>query len=148
MVVESLHKAKIIQELVPGGTQVFGCGGHIRDLPGPGAISWRDGFKPHWQLSEREGSDLAASLRNTGSRLLQCTELVLGTDDDAQGEAIAWHMIQVLKEAPWFMHIQRVRRVRFHALTTPKWPDHLRRVGVYRSRALPPTSELPALAGP
>lgn len=118
MVVESLHKAKIIQELVPGGTQVFGCGGHIRDLPGPGAISWRDGFKPHWQLSEREGSDLAASLRNTGSRLLQCTELVLGTDDDAQGEAIAWHMIQVLKEAPWFMHIQRVRRVRFHALTT------------------------------
>lgn len=117
MVVESLHKAKIIQALVPGATQVFGCGGHIRDLAGPGAIRWRDGLKPHWQLSEREGSDLATSLRNTGSRLLQCTELVLGTDDDAQGEAIAWHMIQVLKDAPWFMHVQQVRRVRFHALT-------------------------------
>ncbi|RON81006.1 AAA domain-containing protein [Pseudomonas fluorescens] len=117
MVVESVHKAKIIQALVPDGTQVFGCGGHIRDLPGPGTIRWRDGLKPRWQLSEREGNDLATALRNTGSRLLQCTELVLGTDDDAQGEAIAWHIIQVLKEAPWFMHVRQVRRVRFHALT-------------------------------
>ncbi|WP_454561984.1 AAA domain-containing protein [Pseudomonas sp. AIG] len=120
MVVESVHKAKIIQALVPDGTQVFGCGGHIRDLPGPGSIRWHDGLKPRWQLSEREGHDLAIALRNTGSRLLQCTELVLGTDDDAQGEAIAWHMIQVLKEAPWFMHVRQVRRVRFHALTAPQ----------------------------
>ncbi|MGL6414629.1 AAA domain-containing protein [Aeromonas veronii] len=117
MVVESVHKAKIIQELVPAGTQLFGCGGHIRDLPGAGAIRWRDGLKPRWQLSDREGNDLAMALRNTGSRLLQCNELVLGTDDDAQGEAIAWHMIQVLKDAPWFMHVRQVRRVRFHSLT-------------------------------
>lgn len=117
MVVESVHKAKIIQDLVPAGTQVFGCGGHIRDLPGAGAIRWWDGLKPRWQLSEREGNDLAMALRNTGSRLLQCNELVLGTDDDAQGEAIAWHMIQVLKDAPWFMHVRQVRRVRFHSLT-------------------------------
>jgi len=117
MVVESVHKARIIQELVGEGTQVFGCGGHIRDLPGPGTVAWQDGLKPHWQLSEREGSELASALRNTGSRLLQCDELVLGTDDDAQGEAIAWHMIQVLKEAPWFMHVRRIRRIRFHALT-------------------------------
>ncbi|HLD65139.1 MAG TPA: AAA domain-containing protein, partial [Pseudomonas sp.] len=117
MVVESVHKAKIIQDLVSDGTQVFGCGGHIRDLPGAGAIRWLDGLKPRWQLSERDGNDLTTALRNTGSRLLQCNELVLGTDDDAQGEAIAWHMIQVLKEAPWFMHVRQVRRVRFHALT-------------------------------
>ncbi|WP_141230194.1 AAA domain-containing protein [Pseudomonas sp. Irchel 3A5] len=119
MVVESVHKAKIIQNLVPAGTQVFGCGGHIRDLPGPGAIRWQDGLHPRWQMSQREGGDLTTALRNAGSRLLQCKELVLGTDDDAQGEAIAWHMIQVLKDAPWFVHVRQVRRVRFHSLTEP-----------------------------
>lgn len=118
MIVESAHKAKIIQALLPLSVQVFGCGGHIRDLPGAGTIRWSDGLKPRWQLSEREGSDLSAALRNAAGRLLQCEELVLGTDDDAQGEAIAWHMVQVLKDAPWFMHVKQVRRVRFHALTS------------------------------
>lgn len=119
MVVESAHKAGIIQEFMPAYVQVFGCGGHIRELPGAGTIRWCDGLRPRWQLSQREGSDLQSALCNAATRLLQCDELVLGTDDDAQGEAIAWHILQVLQDAPWFLHVKRIRRIRFHALTQP-----------------------------
>lgn len=120
MIVESAHKAGIIQALLNDDTQVFGCGGHIRELAGAGAISLEDGLKPHWLLSGREGENLQLPLQRAANRLLQCDELILGTDDDAQGEAIAWHLLQVLQEAPWFAHVKRVRRVRFHALTAPE----------------------------
>ncbi|WP_084416503.1 AAA domain-containing protein [Massilia alkalitolerans] len=119
MVVESPHKAKIIQSLLPHSVQVFGSGGHIRDLSGPGAIRFDDGLRPGWQLCERDGqSEVAQLLRRTASRLLQCEELILGTDNDAQGEAIAWHILDVIRTAPWFAHVKQVRRVRFQALTS------------------------------
>ncbi|WP_155803423.1 AAA domain-containing protein [Bordetella sp. FB-8] len=120
MVVESTHKAKIIQALMPLQMQVFGSGGHIRDLRGPGAVRWEEGLLPRWHLSERDvQNDVQGLLRRTASRLLQCEELVLGTDNDAQGEAIAWHILDVLRTAPWFAHVKRIRRVRFDALTAP-----------------------------
>ena len=120
MVVESPHKADIIQALLPLDVQVFGSGGHLRNLAGAGAIDWADGLKPRWYLSARDADGaLAAMLERVAGRLLQCEELVLGTDNDAQGEAIAWHLLDLLREAPWFAHVRRVRRVRFDALTGP-----------------------------
>ncbi|MEX4002388.1 AAA domain-containing protein [Paraburkholderia sp. EG285A] len=124
MVVESPHKAKIIQQLLQEPIQVFGSGGHIRDLAGPGSIRSADGLKPHWYLIGRTGqTDVQMLLARTASRLLQCEELILGTDNDAQGEAIAWHILDVLSGAAWFTHVKRVRRVRFQALTSVALDD-------------------------
>lgn len=128
--VESPHKARAIQEyLGPLDHQLFATEGHVRELAGWGVIKEREGFRPIWRLAVRPGDDnpkraadpgeVAGVLTRVGSRLLQTRTLVLATDADAQGEAIAWHLLQILKTHPWWPHVEEVARVRFSEISGP-----------------------------
>lgn len=135
VVVESPVKAHVVQSyLNPLDYQVFATEGHIRELNGAGCISDSNGFAPCWRIvrREREEADeeikstdakhdedglVADAMRRVGARLLQARRVVLATDADAQGEAIAWHFLQVLKTSPYWSHVEEVVRVRFYALT-------------------------------
>lgn len=118
VVVESPHKAKEIQKYLPFGFEVFGSGGHIRNLASLN-LTPENHFEPLWKLEEHYPNQQSTrlALQRTMSRLLQTRHLILATDPDPQGEAIAWHILQVLKKHSWFNHLKTVSRVKFSSIT-------------------------------
>lgn len=115
VVVESVAKAKIIGEALGTGYLVFGTNGHFRELD---SLDLDRNLTPVWTLGrEAEARERRiALLRKVGSRLLQTRNLVLATDADREGEAIAWHFLQTLKSHPWWEHVRTVSRVTFESL--------------------------------
>ncbi|WP_109151684.1 AAA domain-containing protein [Azospirillum sp. TSO5] len=111
VVVESPLKAKKIEKVLPDAFSCFGTRGHIRDIDF-GDVAVSTGMMPHWRVGEY-ARDL---LRKVAVRLLQTRHLVLATDADAQGEAIAWHVLQALKRSPFWTHVRTISRVRFYSL--------------------------------
>jgi DNA topoisomerase-1 len=124
VIVESPAKAKTIAGYLGPGYVVESSVGHIRDLPNNAAEipakfkeeSWArlgvnvdEDFEPLYVVDSRKKkvvSDLKAKLKNVD-------ELLLATDEDREGEAIAWHLVQELKpKVP-------VRRMVFHEITRP-----------------------------
>ncbi|MEL6441044.1 MAG: DNA topoisomerase [Cyanobacteria bacterium J06621_8] len=113
VIVESPLKAKAIQDFLPDEFEVYGTGGHIRDLATLN-LTPANGFHPEWQLVSETTRQ---NLQRTMPRLLQTPYLILATDPDPQGEAIAWHVLQVLKQHPWFSHVRVISRVVFSSIT-------------------------------
>ena len=108
VIVESPNKTKKIREFLGAGYRVAASFGHIRDLPAAGglSVSFRDGrVEPHYQPLERAGRAIADLL----SLAAQAEEILLATDPDREGEAIAWHIAQILAVP--------CRRVTFQAIT-------------------------------
>lgn len=116
VVVESAAKAKIIGDVLGSDYVVVGTNGHFRELA---SLDLDDTFAPVWTLSRNEEicSQRRDLLRRIGSRLMQTRELVLATDADREGEAIAWHFLQVLKLHPWWHYLRTVSRVTFDSLS-------------------------------
>ncbi len=108
VIVESPAKAKTIARHLGSGYDVRASVGHIADLPTKGlGIDVENGFKPMWELTTR-GKDVVKELR---SILKDASELYLATDEDREGEAISWHLLQHLKpKVP-------VKRMVFHEIT-------------------------------
>ena len=124
VIVESPAKAKKIQEYLGSEFTVESSIGHIRDLPRnasdvPKAYkgeSWArtgidvdNGFKPLYV----ENRDKKDHIRLLKKLLKEADELYLATDEDREGEAIAWHLIEVLNPAPEMP----VKRMVFHEIT-------------------------------
>ncbi|MBN1890164.1 MAG: type I DNA topoisomerase [Thermoflexales bacterium] len=109
VIVESPAKAKTIGRILGGGYVVRASMGHVRDLPAKqlGVELERD-FRPTYHLVRIKSKTIGA-LRDA---LEGAGELYLATDPDREGEAIAWHLLQVLKPGS-----RPVRRVAFHELT-------------------------------
>jgi DNA topoisomerase-1 len=108
VIVESPNKTKKIRDFLGPGYRVAASFGHIRDLPAAGglSVSFRDGrVEPHYQPLERAGRAIADLI----SLARQADEILLATDPDREGEAIAWHIAQILSVP--------CRRVTFHAIT-------------------------------
>ncbi|MFA6416544.1 MAG: type I DNA topoisomerase [Candidatus Paceibacterota bacterium] len=108
LIVESPAKAKTIEKYLDHEYTVRASVGHIRDLPksSKDAIDIEGGFIPRYVISpgkEKVVSDLKALAK-------KATEVVLATDPDREGEAIAWH----IKEA---MHLKKPKRIVFHEIT-------------------------------
>ncbi|MDQ3738078.1 MAG: type I DNA topoisomerase, partial [Actinomycetota bacterium] len=108
VVVESPAKAKTITRFLGDGYDVRASVGHVADLPSKGlAVDVDNGFKPTYELTERGRQvvkDLRAALKNA-------SELYLATDEDREGEAISWHLVEQLKpKVP-------VKRMVFHEIT-------------------------------
>jgi DNA topoisomerase-1 len=108
VVVESPAKAKTLSGLLGSDYDVRASVGHVADLPSKGLnIDVDNGFKPTYELTERGKSvvkDLRAALKNA-------SELYLATDEDREGEAISWHLLEYLKpKVP-------VKRMVFHEIT-------------------------------
>ncbi|MDR1442151.1 MAG: type I DNA topoisomerase [Bifidobacteriaceae bacterium] len=121
VIVESPTKARTIGRYLGKDYQVEASVGHIRDLPQPSelpaemkkgpygrfAVNVDDGFEPYYVV-ESDKRKKVAELRKA---LKDADELYLATDEDREGEAIAWHLLQVLKpKVP-------VKRMVFHEIT-------------------------------
>jgi DNA topoisomerase-1 len=108
VIVESPAKGKTIAGFLGAGYDVKASVGHIRDLPRSGlAIDVDNHFTPEYVVSDGKQkvvSDLKRALKDAD-------ELILATDEDREGEAIAWHVLEVLKpKVP-------VKRMVFHEIT-------------------------------
>ncbi len=108
VVVESPAKAKTISKFLGDTFDVRASVGHVADLPSKGlAVDVDNGFKPTYELTDR-GAQVVKELRTA---LKGATELYLATDEDREGEAISWHLLEHLKpKVP-------VKRMVFHEIT-------------------------------
>jgi len=108
VVVESPAKAKTIAKFLGNEFDVRASVGHVADLPKGGmAVDVENGFKPTYELTER-GKQVVKDLR---AALKDASELYLATDEDREGEAISWHLLEYLKpRVP-------VKRMVFHEIT-------------------------------
>ena len=108
LIVESPSKAKTITKYLDGEYEVRASVGHIRDLPKSNkkAIDIEGGFIPHYEISP--GKEKVVSEIKTLAK--KATTVLLATDPDREGEAIAWH----IKEA---IGLKEAKRVTFHEIT-------------------------------
>src|ERR1043165_1986740 len=113
VVVESPAKAKTINKYLGPGYEVLASFGHVRDLPPKdGSVDPEQDFRMPW-----EGDDKSAKRLNDISRAVKEADgLILATDPDREGEAISWHVLEVLKEKK-ALKKQTVERVVFNAIT-------------------------------
>ena len=113
VIVESPAKARTIKKYLGKGFEVLASYGHVRDLvPKEGAVDPDDGFAMKYQLIERNERHVAA----ISKALQKAQALYLATDPDREGEAIAWHLLEILKERGE-LHRKKVHRVVFHEIT-------------------------------
>ncbi len=113
VVVESPAKAKTINKYLGRGYEVLASFGHVRDLPPKdGSVDPDADFRMIWEVdpkAQKRLSDIAKALKGAD-------KLILATDPDREGEAISWHVLEVLKEKRAIKG-QQVERVVFNAIT-------------------------------
>ncbi len=94
VIVESPAKAKTIKKFLGTGYEVLASGGHVRDLPKSTlGVDVEADFEPHY-ITIRGKGDVLAALRK---EVKKAKKIYLATDPDREGEAISWHLKQVLK---------------------------------------------------
>ena len=94
VIVESPAKAKTIAQYLGADFDVRASIGHVADLPSKGlAVDVNNGFKPSYELTDR-GRKVVSDLK---SALKSAEALYLATDEDREGEAISWHLLEYLK---------------------------------------------------
>ena len=113
VVVESPAKAKTINKYLGPGYEVLASFGHVRDLPAKdGSVDPDHDFKMLWEVddkSQKRLNDIARAVKGADG-------LILATDPDREGEAISWHVLEVLKEKNALKKLT-VERVVFNAIT-------------------------------
>ena len=116
VIVESPSKCKKIEEYLngkPQATCLYKCiasFGHIRELAGLEAINIQNNFAPTFTecVSKKE------QIAKIKKAVREAEEVILASDDDREGEAIAWHLCQVFK-----LPIETTKRILFHEITEP-----------------------------
>ena len=113
VIVESPAKAKTIEKYLGKGFKVLASYGHVRDLvPKEGAVNPEDDFAMKYQIIERNSKHVDAISKS----LKKAENLYLATDPDREGEAISWHLYELLKNAGKLKD-KEVHRVVFHEIT-------------------------------
>ncbi len=113
VIVESPAKAKTISKYLGKDFDVMASYGHVRDLvPKEGAVDPDKQFEMKYQVIERNEKHVKAIIR----ALKKADALYLATDPDREGEAISWHLIELLKERK-VLDSKEVHRVVFHEIT-------------------------------
>ncbi len=108
VIVESPAKAKTIEKFLGKDYTVKSSFGHIRDLPKKGLnIDLENNFTPHYEVSS-DKKKTVAELRKAAAG----AEVWLASDEDREGEAIAWHLAHALKLDP-----AKTKRIVFHEIT-------------------------------
>ena len=137
VIVESPAKAKTIEKYLGSDFKVLASYGHIRDLPPKdGSVDPDDGFSMTWQPY----SDKTKQLKAITDQSKKATRLVLATDPDREGEAISWHVLEVLKKRKALP--EKVDRVTFNAITKAAVTDAMKKpreldgdlIDAYRAR--------------
>jgi DNA topoisomerase-1 len=113
VIVESPAKARTIKKYLGKDYEVLASYGHVRDLvPKEGAVDPDNDFAMQYRLIERNERHIAA----ISKALKKASALVLATDPDREGEAIAWHLHEILKERGELKG-KTSHRVVFHEIT-------------------------------
>jgi DNA topoisomerase-1 len=113
VIVESPGKIKSIKKYLGKGFEVLASYGHVRDLvPKEGAVDTEHDFAMKYQLIERNEKHVDAIAK----ALKKADALYLATDPDREGEAISWHLYEILKEKG-VLKDKQVHRVVFHEIT-------------------------------
>src|SRR5580698_10372515 len=111
LIVESPAKAKTIEKILGVDFEVKSCYGHIRDLEKEDmGIDLKNGYKPKYIISE----DKQKVVKELKSLAKKSDEVWLATDEDREGEAISWHLCEVLGLDP-----VTTKRIVFHEITKP-----------------------------
>ena len=112
VVVESPAKAKTIEKYLGSGHRVLASFGHVRDLPPKdGSVDPDNAFEMLWQVSP----DRSKQLKAIADEAKNADTLILATDPDREGEAISWHVQEVLRQKKALP--ANVQRVTFNAIT-------------------------------
>ncbi|HXS35963.1 MAG TPA: type I DNA topoisomerase [Flavipsychrobacter sp.] len=111
LIVESPAKAKTIEKILGADFEVKSCYGHIRDLEKEDmGIDIKHGYKPKYIVSE----DKQKVVKELKSLAKKADDVWLATDEDREGEAISWHLCEVLGLDP-----VSTKRIVFHEITKP-----------------------------
>ena len=113
LIVESPSKAKTIEKYLGNGWRVVASVGHVRDLvPESGSVDIQKDFEPKWQIMPGKEKQL----KLITDELKKADAVYLASDPDREGEAIAWHINDILN-ARDLLHGKPVYRVAFHEIT-------------------------------
>src|SRR4051794_13709305 len=137
VVVESPAKAKTIEKYLGPGHRVLASFGHVRDLPPKdGSVDPDNDFAMEWQVSP----DRSKQMKAIADEARKADTLILATDPDREGEAISWHVQEVLRQKKALP--PEVRRVTFNAITNSAVTEAMKRpreldedlIDAYRAR--------------
>ena len=113
MIVESPSKAKTIEKYLGAGWRVIASVGHVRDLvPENGSVDTEHDFKMRWQIMPGKEKQL----KLITDELKKADAIYLASDPDREGEAIAWHILDILTSKK-LLTGKKVYRVAFHEIT-------------------------------
>ena len=114
VIVESPNKIKTISKYLGSGYEVMASFGHVRDLPAKdGSVRPEEDFAMSWEVDAQSKKRLA----DIGRAAKDADELILATDPDREGEAISWHVLDVLRAKKAIRKDMPVRRVVFNSIT-------------------------------
>ncbi len=123
VVVESPAKAKTINKYLGKDFKVLASYGHVRDLPAKdGSVRPEEDFAMSWDVDGKS----AKRLNEIASALKESSKLILATDPDREGEAISWHVLEILRKKG-ALKDKAVERVVFNAITRQSVLDAMRK---------------------
>lgn len=113
LIVESPSKAKTIEKYLGKGWRVIASVGHVRDLiPESGSVDTKHNFEPKWQIMPGKEKQLKLII----DEIKKADNIYLASDPDREGEAIAWHINDILNSRD-VLKGKNVYRVAFHEIT-------------------------------
>jgi DNA topoisomerase-1 len=113
LIVESPSKAKTLKKYLGSDYEILASYGHVRDLvPKTGAVDPEDGFRMKYELIERNSKHVDAIAK----AVKNVDVVLLATDPDREGEAIAWHLSEILKSRK-ALKDKKLKRVVFYEIT-------------------------------
>ena len=117
VIVESPSKAKTISKYLGKDFHVLASVGHVRDLPKSNkkAIDIEGGFVPHYEIVAKK-ADIIEDIRKDAAK---ADEILIATDPDREGEAIAWHIQELLtnKKLGGTVPKREIKRITYHEVT-------------------------------
>jgi len=114
VIVESAAKAKTINKYLGGNYKVLASFGHVRDLPSKdGSVAPDRDFEMTWEIDQ--GSQKI--IREIAEAVKKADKLILATDPDREGEAISWHLLDILHQKKAIKKGLEIERVAFNAVT-------------------------------
>jgi DNA topoisomerase-1 len=108
VIVESPAKCQKIEKFLGSGYKVMGSFGHITHLSSLKQIDFENNYKPTFEIIESKQSQISKLKK----AIQNSSEIILATDDDREGEAIAWHIAQTFS-----LNISTTKRIIFHEIT-------------------------------
>ena len=124
VIVESPAKAKTIERYLGSEFKVLASYGHVRDLiPKDGSVLPDENFKMIWE--KRGDKNASKNFSAIASAVKQADRLILATDPDREGEAIAWHVLEMLNEKK-LLKDAKVERISFNAITKASVQDAMK----------------------